>query len=449
MVNVDAALAGLHRDRKPIQVGMVGAGTTGHMIAVQLLTPVPGIRLAAIANRTIDRAVSAYRNAGVEDVSLADNAGQVQRCIERGAYCVVDDPALLCAAGGIDVIIEVTGAVEHGASVALEAIRQRKHVILVNAEVDSTVGPILAAYAREAGVVMTNTDGDEPGVAMTLIRYLKSIGLRPVAAGNMKGMIDHYRTPETQRAFAEKYGQSAPKVTSFADGTKLSMECAVLANASGFGVGQRGMFGPKCDHVADMVNKLPVDRLLSGGLVDYALGAAPYTGAFVLVHEDNPKKQKELAYFKLGDGPFYAFYVPYHLPHIQIASTIAHAALYHDGTVTPLGAPVCEVAAVAKRDLKAGEIIDEIGGFMTYGVIENAKPFAAEDLLPMGVAEGCRLLHDLPKDTAISYADVALPEGRLCDRLRAEQARHFGTGDERRIQARPSRDGHYGAALGA
>jgi predicted homoserine dehydrogenase-like protein len=236
MVNVDAALAGLHRDRKPIQVGMVGAGTTGHMIAVQLLTPVPGIRLAAIANRTIDRAVSAYRNAGVEDVSLADNAGQVQRCIERGAYCVVDDPALLCAAGGIDVIIEVTGAVEHGASVALEAIRQRKHVILVNAEVDSTVGPILAAYAREAGVVMTNTDGDEPGVAMTLIRYLKSIGLRPVAAGNMKGMIDHYRTPETQRAFAEKYGQSAPKVTSFADGTKLSMECAVLANASGFGM---------------------------------------------------------------------------------------------------------------------------------------------------------------------------------------------------------------------
>ncbi|WP_439543201.1 NAD(P)H-dependent oxidoreductase [Hyphomicrobium sp.] len=449
MVNIDAALAGLHRDGRPIQVAMVGAGTTGRMISVQLLTPVPGIRLAAIANRSIDRAVLAYSNAGVEEVSRADDVGQVERCIERGAYCVVDDPALLCAAGNIDVIIEVTGAVEHGASVALDAIRHGKHIILVNAEVDSTVGPILAEYARKAGVVMTNTDGDEPGVAMTLIRYLKSIGLRPVAAGNMKGMIDHYRTPETQREFAEKYGQSAPKVTSFADGTKLAMECAVLANASGFGVGQRGMYGPKCAHVSEMVGKLPADQLLSGGLVDYALGAAPYTGAFVLVHEDNPKKQKELAYFKLGDGPFYAFYVPYHLPHIQIASTIAHAVLYNDATVAPLGAPLCEVAAVAKRDLKAGQIIDEIGGYTTYGVIENAKAFTSEDLLPMGVAEGCRVLRDLPKDTAIGYADVALPEGRLCDQLRAEQARHFGAGDSSRAPFKSPRDGHYGAALGA
>jgi predicted homoserine dehydrogenase-like protein len=315
--------------------------------------------------------------------------------------------------------------VEFGARVAVDAIRHRKHVVLVNAELDSTVGPILKFYADRAGVVITNTDGDEPGVAMTLLRYVKSVGLRPVAAGNLKGLIDPYRTPETQREFAAKYNQDAAKVTSFADGTKLSMEATILANASGFRVGQRGMYGPKCAHVKEMVNLLPMDQLLDGGLIDYALGAEPHTGAFVLAYEEHPKKRKELAYYKMGDGPLYAFYTPYHLPHIQIVSTIARAALFSDATVTPIGAPLCEVGTTAKRDLKAGEVLDGVGGFMTYGVIENAPGFADRNLLPMGIAEGCRLLRDLAKDDVIAYSDVELPKGRVCDQLRAEQAAQF------------------------
>jgi predicted homoserine dehydrogenase-like protein len=139
--------------------------------------------------------------------------------------------------------------------------------------------------------------------------------------------------------------------------------------------------------VKEMVNLLPMDQLLGGGLIDYALGAEPHTGAFVLVYEEHPKKRKELAYYKMGDGPLYAFYTPYHLPHIQIASTIARAALFGDATVTPIGAPVCEVAATAKRDLKAGEVLDGVGGFVTYGVIENAPAFIERSLLPMGIVE--------------------------------------------------------------
>jgi predicted homoserine dehydrogenase-like protein len=177
-----------------------------------------------------------------------------------------------------------------------------------------------------------------------------------------------------------------------------------------------------------------LDQLLAGGLVDYALGAEPHTGAFVIVHEEHPRKQRELAYYKLGDGPCYVFYTPYHLPHIQIASTIARAALFADPTVTPLGAPICEVITVAKRKLQAGEVLDGVGGFMAYGVIENAPISAKENLLPMGLSEGCRLLRDTPKDQPITYADIELPQGRLCDQLRAQQDRYFA--GETRLEER-------------
>jgi predicted homoserine dehydrogenase-like protein len=306
------------------------------------------------------------------------------------------------------------------------SIATGKHVVLVNAELDSTLGPLLRARAEQAGVVYTNTDGDEPGVAMTLLRYLRSLGLRPVAAGNLKGMIDHYRTPETQRAFAEKYGQDPRKVTSFADATKLSMEATVLANATGFRAGQRGMFGPACAHVNEMATLLPSELMLAEGLVDFALGAAPHTGAFVIVHEPNPAKQAQLGYYKMGDGPFYVFHTPYHLPHIQIASTIGRAAVAGDATVAPLGRPVCEVVTVAKRDLQAGEQLDGVGGFTAYGLIENAPTARREDALPMGLSEGCRLVRPVARDTLIRFADVERPAGRLADRLWDEQAARWG-----------------------
>ena len=425
MVPVDTALQRREDAGRPVRVAMVGAGVTGRMIALQLLTPIVGMRLAVIANRSVDKAAQAYKGAGVEDAEVVTSVAALEDRIAQGKFSIVEDALTACRAANIDVVVEVTGTVEFAAQVATTAIAHRKHVVLVNAELDSTIGPILKHRADRAGVVITNTDGDEPGVAMTLLRYLKSIGLRPVAAGNLKGLIDRYRTPETQREFAAKYNQDAAKVTSFADGTKLSMEATILANASGFRVGRRGMYGPKCAHVKEMVNLLPAAELLGGGLVDYALGAEPHTGAFVIACEEHPKKRRELGYYKMGDGPFYAFYTPFHLPHVQIASTIARAALFDDATVTPIGAPLCEVATLAKRDLKAGEIIDGVGGFMAYGEIENAAPFGAGNFLPMGVAQGCRLLRAVAKDGPITYADVELPKGRLCDQLRAEQMERF------------------------
>src|SRR5438876_5141615 len=215
---------------------------------------------------------------------------------------------VLTACGAIDVIVEVTGTVEPAAYEVLDAFDHGKHVVMFNAELDSLLGPILKVKADQAGVVVTNTDGDEPGVAMTLYRYLRSLGLHPVAAGNLKGMVDYYRNPDTQRAFAEKNDQDPRKVTSFADSTKLSMEATVLANATGLRVGRRGMYGPACKHVREMANLLPADQMRGTGLVDYGFAADPQTGASVIVHEQSPLTKAQLASYKLGHGPVHVFY---------------------------------------------------------------------------------------------------------------------------------------------
>src|SRR4030065_2306359 len=133
------------------------------------------------------------------------------------------------------------------------------------------------------------------------------------------------------------------------------MEMTVLANATGFRVGKRGMFGHRCAHVKDVLRLFPLELLNDGGLVDYLLGAEPHSGAFILGYNDHPIKRQYMNYFKMGDGPYYVFYTPYHLPHVQIATTVARAVLFHDATVAPMGRPVCDVITVAKKDLKNGE----------------------------------------------------------------------------------------------
>ena len=425
---VDTALKERETLGRPIRVGLVGAGATGRAIALQLGTPVPGMRLVAIANRTPERGERAFREAGFTQWMRAASARAAEDAITRGMPVLADDASVLTGCGVIDVLVEATGTIEAAARVVLGAIDHGKHVVLVNAELDSLLGPILKIKADKAGVVLTHTDGDEPGVAMTLLRYLRTLGLRTVAAGNIKGMVDYYRTPATQKAFAEKNDQDVRKVTSFADATKLSMEATVLSNATGFRVGRRGMYGPPCGYVREMANLLPAEQMLDGGLVDYALGAAPHTGAFVVVHEDSPLKKVQLAYYKLGDGPFFVFYTPFHLPHIQIASTIGRAAVHADSTVAPLAGPVCEVVTVAKRDLKAGERLDGIGGFCSYGLIDNRTAARAAAALPIGLSEGCVLRRDVSKDGVLSFDDVDAPAAGLVEALWLEQNERWPLG---------------------
>jgi len=429
MVILDTALAKRQSENNPVRVALVGAGFMGRGVVLQIANSVPGMEMVAIFNRTLEGAKRAYREAGIEEFEVVNNQTALEDRISKGKYSVVEDPFLICRAENIDVIIEVTGAVEFSSRVVFEAIKNKKHVVIMNAELDGTVGAILKVYADKAGVVITNADGDQPGVEMNLYRFVKGIGVKPVLCGNIKGLQDPYRNPTTQEGFAKKWGQNPAMVTSFADGTKISFEQAIVANATGMTIGQRGMYGPTVPSgtpLKEVLDKYPLDVLTSGpGIVDYVVGAEPGPGVFVLGTHDHPRQQHYLNLYKLGEGPLYLFYTPYHLCHLEAPLTAARAVLFNDAAITPLGAPMVEVVTTAKINLKAGETIDGIGCYMTYGQCETAEITSEQQLLPMGLAEGCVLKRDIPLDQVITYADVILPSDRFCDKLRQEQNHYF------------------------
>jgi len=428
MILVDGALAKRQRDGRPIRVGMIGAGFMGRGVARQINKYTQGMVLAAVSNRTLAGAERVYREAGVEDFTVADSATGVAKAVSTGVPVVTDDPLAICAADGIDVICDVTGAVDFGAVVTLAAFEAGKHVVTMNAELDGTVGALLAHRARSAGLVFSGVDGDQPGVEINLHRFVSGIGLTPLVMGNIKGLQDRFRTPTTQASFAAKWGQDPHMVTSFADGTKVSFEQAIVANAVGMTVERRGMGGADHrGHVDELTKSYDVDQLRElGGVVDYVVGSQPGPGVFCLATIDDPTQRHYLNLYKLGEGPLYSFYTPYHLCHFEVPTSLARAVDFQDSVIAADGAPQVEVVATAKTDLSAGTVIDALGGYHTYGEAERASLTAAQRLLPMGVAEGCTLLRPVAKDSTLTYDDVRLPDNRLIDKLREEQAAIFG-----------------------
>ncbi len=427
MIIVDTLLKAREAQGRPIRVGLVGAGFMGRGLANHLVHTVPGMRLAAISNRNVKRALDAFAYAGRGEAVEVESQDQLEDALRAGKPAATADALLLARSANIDVLVDVTGSVEFGACVALEAFRHAKHVILMNAELDATIGPILQVHAAQAGVILSACEGDEPGVQMNLVRWVKSLGLIPRVVGNVKGLQDPYRTPTTQRGFAEKWGQNPALVTSFADGTKISCEQAIVANATGFVVRSRGMSRGReyRDDVLQIGRLYDVEELRQlGGIVDYVVGT-PHTKVFCLAEHPDPKQQHYLNLYKMGEGPLYPFFWPYHLVHFEVPNAIARVALLGDHIAKPLGGPIVEVCAVAKRDLSGGEVLDDYGMYMTYGEAVNADEMSARRYLPEGLVAGCRLVRSVPKDAVLTYADVELPPDRLADRLRAEQYRHF------------------------
>jgi predicted homoserine dehydrogenase-like protein len=427
VILVDEALRARQREGRPVRVAMVGAGFMGRGVASQIIRHTPGMDLVAISNRRIGRAQRAYAEAGLSDVRIVDDSAQLDRAVADGVPAVTEDASVLCRADSVDVVCDVTGAVEFGARITLEAFSAGKHVVTMNAELDGTVGPLLKALADEAGVVFSGVDGDQPGVEMNLVRLVRGMGLTPLVAGNIKGLQDPYRNPTTQEGFARQWGQDPAMVTSFADGTKVSFEQAVVANATGMTVARRGMGGADhTGHVDELTSAYDVDELRAvGGVVDYVVGAKPGPGVFVLASTDDAAQRHYLNLYKLGEGPLYSFYTPYHLCHFEVPGSLARAVLFGDAVIAAAGAPRVEVVATAKTDLAAGRVLDGLGGYDTYGVAETSAVTASSRLLPMGLAEGCRLRRAVPRDTVLRYDDVEVPEGRLIDELRAQQAARF------------------------
>ena len=436
MIIVDTALQARQRSGRPVRVGLIGAGFMARGIVNQITNSVPGMEVVAISARQQAPAMEAFRLAGIRDARPVVDAGGVDDVVNGGGHVVVQDPLAVTGATSVDAVVEVTGSIEFAANVVLDAIAHGKHVVLMNAEVDGTIGPILKRYADAAGVIVTACDGDQPGVEMNLFRFVRGIGATPLLCGNIKGLQDPYRNPTTQEGFARRWGQNPTMVTSFADGTKISFEQAIVANGTGMQVARRGMYG--YEHrapIEEVTGRYDVEELRElGGIVDYVVGAEPGPGVYVLATHDDPQQRHYLDLYKLGSGPLYCFYTPYHLCHFEVPTSVARAVLFDDAVLQPIGAPRVEVVTTAKTDLRAGTVLDGVGQYTVYGQCENADTTLEESLLPMGVAEGCVLRRDLPKDAVLTYADVELPPGRLVDRLREEQARVFG--DE--ICRRPS-----------
>lgn len=438
MIIVDTALARAEAEGRPVRVALIGAGFMGTGVARNILTASKGIRLAAIASRKLDPAIAAYRDCGREPV-VCTNKTQLETAIANGTPAVTEDAIALAEADGIDLVFEITGSIEHAANVVLAAINAGKHVMQMNAELDGTVGPILKKKADAKGVIYSFSDGDQPGVEMNLYRFVAGLGVTPVLCGNVKGLHDPYRNPTTQEGFARKWGQKPAMVASFADGTKISYEQAIVANGTGMRVARRGMLGPDYsggdpnapltqldDTIKSFAEHLDA-HLASGGpgIVDYVVGARPGPGIFVIGTTDDPFQQHRLNLYKLGAGPYYNFYTPYHLCHFEAPASIGRAALLHDAVLAPKGRMEVGVIAIAKQDLNAGDEIIEFGGYHAYGVAENQDVIRKENLLPIGLAIGARVNKSIAKDTPLTFADVDIPAGRTVDALYAEQEQVF------------------------
>lgn len=423
MILVDQALQARERAGRPIQVAMIGAGFMGSAIADQIVRRVPGMRMAVMVNRLVARAEGALGRAGCNDVRRASSVADIEAAIKSGVPAVTDDPMIAGEAPSVDVLLEVTGSIEYAARVVAHAIDHGRHVVLMNAELDGTVGLALAAQADRAGVVYSGCDGDQPGVELNLARFVRGLGLEPRVCGNIKGLQDPYRNPTTQQGFAERWGQNVHMVTSFADGTKISFEQAIVANALGFTVEQRGMRGSDHEgHVDELVDAYDLEELRQlGGVVDYVVGSNPSPGVFVLAEEGDAFHRHYLELYKLGTGPLYSFYTPYHLCHFEVPISLARAVHFDDAVLRPGPRLMVDVVATAKRDLSSGTTLDGIGGYDTYGECERADVTVGSRLLPMGLAEGCRLVRDVAQDAVLTYDDVEVPQGRVVDQLRLEQ----------------------------
>jgi predicted homoserine dehydrogenase-like protein len=429
MIIVDNAIKARMRTGRPLVVGMYGVGFMGRGMLINVERHMKVLHIAAICNRNVERAIRAFMDGGVARGEIVEvtSASAMAHALAAGKRVVTSDPVLIARSAMIDIVVETTGHVEYGARVTIECIENGKDIVSLNVELDATVGPLLRRKAEAAGVIFSGADGDQPGVTMNLVRHVEAMGLRPLVCGNIKGLQDRYRNPATQEAFARQWNQTPSMVASFADGTKMTAEQAIVANALGLKVSQRGMIGRDHDgHVDDLVDFYDIDALRAlGGIVDYVVGAKPSPGIYVLAEARDENQAFFLNLGKLGKGPLYSFYTAWHLTVLEFGISVARVALCRDVVIGNSNAPSVDVVAAAKRPLKAGETIDGIGGYMTYGVAENYETSRRENLLPMGLAEGCRLKRDIPTDQALTYDDVEVPAGSMAHALRREQEALF------------------------
>ena len=379
----------------------------------------PGIDPVLVVNRTVGRGRAAWAGAGVDTSTLceSDDAATLGDAIDRGlpALSMTPDAVTL---EQIDVVIEVTGSIEYGATATLAALEAGRNVVSLNAEVDATIGYLLHRVARDHGVVYTISDGDQPGGMLRTHTWVRAMGFEPIVVANCKRHLDRFQNPTTSAPYAERDGTSAEITTAAGDGTKLQIECAVVANVTGFEPDCRGMHG------VPTTLERAVDDLRAieshDHVVEYTLGGDFGAGVFVVGRtHDHDAVARSLRFYKMGSGPDYLFFRPHTLAQFEMAETIADVWINGHALATPAGPPVAEVVTMAKRDLRAGESLDGIGGYTCYGAIDTTA--AASGLLPIALAQESVLRTDVPRDAPVPLDAVEIDESSELVALRRRQ----------------------------
>lgn len=421
-MNYNRRLRQLEAEGKPIRIGLIGAGQMGSSL-ISLLNGLPGMRVVAVADVDEASARAGCVRAGVakERIRAFGGSGAVPEDVGVVRVSGALEPVLHDDA--VDVVVEATGVPDVGAKVAASAIAAGKHIVMLNAETDATVGALLARRAESAGVVYTGASGDEPAAIVELYNFADALGFEVLVAGKGKNNpLRREATPRELEARAAKEGADARMLCSFVDGTKTMVEMTCVANATGFVPDVPGMHGVTAD-VDTVLERLRV-RSAGGvldryGVVEYVDGLAP--GVFVIVRTDRPLVDDTMRYLKMGAGPNYLLYRPYHLTSLETPISIARAVLDGEPTITAVGEPVAETVAVAKKPLASGDPLDGIGGYTAYGQCYTTNETREKELLPFGlIVPGARMRRPVQAGTPLTYGDVELPASTI-RALREEQ----------------------------
>lgn len=409
---------------RPIRVGLVGCGQEGSGM-VHVTRQMAGLETFAIADLDLARPLHVLQTLGIPESSICvtDRIGAAEDALRRGHYVVTQDALLLPQLESLDALVEATGVTEVGAQLAWQGIMHKKHVVMLNVETDVTVGLILSQMAEKMGCVYTASTGDEPGVCKQLYDFAVGLGFEVVCLGKGKNNpIDFYATPESCRAEAESKHMNPKMLAAFKDGTKTMVELAAIANATGLTPDVPGAHGAKVD-VPDL-HKVLVPQEDGGilsrrGCVEYSVGkVAP--GVFAIISTPDAHIRADLKFYAMGDGPYYTLYRPFHLCSIETPQAIAEAVIYGEAVLKPQRM-VAELVSVAKRDLKAGQKVDGIGGYDFFSRIYSAEDARALHGMPMGLTPGGRVLKDIARGELLTTDNFAPDTTQLVYKLRQLQ----------------------------
>ena len=410
-------LAALKARESAVRVGLVGAGAMGKGILYQTLLT-PNVRCVALCDIRVDEAVACARELGI-DHEVVSSAPAMEDAIRAGRLAICEDGMLVAGCEQVDVFVESSSSIIPGARFTTAALQSGKHVNLMNAEIDLVFGPYFLDLARKNGVTYTSCDGDQHTVLKNVIDDMSLWGFELVMAGNIKGFLDRSADPIRIKPEADKRRLDYKMCTAYTDGTKLCIEMALIANALGLETTKPGMTGPRANHVDEVLDLFDFEALWEKRqpVVDYILGALPGGGVYAVGYQDQPFQSFMLNYYKMGPGPFYVFYRPYHLCHVESIASIVRPALDGFSLLQPDHGFRTDVFAYAKKDLRAGEMLDGIGGHACYGLIENVnnKP---HDGLEICLAEDLTLKHDVQANQMIRMSDVQVEAERDDFKLR-------------------------------